>query len=94
MKVRFTHLRFSPEKVAEAKRVYTQEIAPVIRSHQGSKEVMFLEPEGGGDQYISCTVWESEQDLKAFESSPEYGKVIAKIRELAEKVEQMYYVVV
>ena len=94
MKVRFTHLTFSPEKAAEAKRVYTTEIAPVIRSHPGNKDAMFLEPEADGQPYISCTVWENEQDLKAFEGSAEYVEVIGKIRELAEKVEQKYYAVV
>ena len=94
MNIRFTHLTFSPEKVDEAKKVYTTEIAPVIRSYQGNKDVLFLEPEAVGEPFISCTVWETAEDLKAFESSAEYGKVISKIKELAQRVEQKYYGVV
>ncbi|MBE7169685.1 MAG: antibiotic biosynthesis monooxygenase [Williamsia sp.] len=94
MKVRFTHLAFSPEKIEEAKQVYTIEIAPVIRAHKGNREVLFLESEKAPEEFISCTVWETEEDLKAFEESPEYRQVIGRIKQLATRAEQKYYTVV
>lgn len=94
MKVRFTLLTFSPEKIAEAKRIYNTEIAPVIRSYKGSKDVMFLQSEKNAEQFISCSIWESKEDLEAFEESQEYQQVIGKVKELAQKVEQQYYEVV
>ena len=91
MKVRFTYLRFPADKVEEAKRVYNTEIAPVIRGYQGNKDVMFLQAENDQEQFISCSIWESEKDLKAFEESQAYGQVMGRIRALAETAEQQYY---
>lgn len=94
MKVRFTYLRFPADKVEEAKQVYHTEIAPVIRGYQGNKDVLFLQAESDQHQFISCSMWESANDLKAFEESQEYRQVIGRIKALAEKAEQQYYEVI
>jgi heme-degrading monooxygenase HmoA len=91
MFVRLTHFSLAPEKAAEIKNVYHEEVAPVIHQQPGIIDVMLLEP-AEGDEFISCTIWNSEADIKAFESSPSYPDVFGRIRAAAAKPPmQKYY---
>ncbi len=68
MFVRLTHFTLPPEKVNEIKKVYYEDIAPVIKQQAGIVNVLLLEPLEDSDEFISCTIWNSESDTKAFES--------------------------
>ncbi len=94
MFLRFTYLYFSPEKAAAAKEVYLKEVAPAIRKQKGSKQVLLLEPAEGSDEFISSSLWESEADIKAFETSAAYPAIIGRIKEMTSKQPvQKYYLV-
>ncbi|MEO5999696.1 MAG: antibiotic biosynthesis monooxygenase [Chitinophagaceae bacterium] len=80
MFVRLTYFSLAPDITAETKKVYYNEIAPVIQKQPGIVEVMLLEPVNSDDEFISCTVWKSEADTKAFESSSIYNEVFGKIK--------------
>ena len=70
------------------------EVAPVIRMQKGNKQVLLLEPAEGSDEFISFSLWESEADIKAFESSAEYPAVIGRLKEIVSKPPvQKYYLV-
>ena len=53
---------------------------------------MLLEPVHSDDEFISCTIWESESNTKAFESSEIYREVFGKIKDATTKAPyQKYY---
>ena len=94
MFLRFTYLFFAEEKIAEAKSIYINEIAPVISKQKGSKQVFLLEPSDGSNEFISYSLWEDESDIKAFEASDDYLPVISRVKELVSKppVQKYYHV--
>ena len=83
MLVRLTYINFSPENRDEIKKIYKEEIVPVVRQQKGNLNIMLLEPVNEGDDYISVTHWESNEDAAAYEASGKY-------RELVEKVKHWY----
>ena len=94
MFLRFTHLYFPPEKLAEAREIYMTEVLPVIRRQKGNKQVFLLEPVDGNDEFISHSLWDDESDIKRFEASTEYIAAIGRIKEIVSKPPlQKYYLV-
>ena len=91
MVARFTYLSFPPQAASEGSKVYSEEVAPAIRAFKGNKEAMLLTPEDGNEDFISFTLWETADDLSAFESSPEYLEVMGRIKQLAVKAVPKYY---
>ncbi len=91
MFVRFTNLTIPAEKIEEAKEVYNSEIATAIRKQKGNKAALLLEPEESGVDFISLTLWENEEDIKSFEASEEYKKVLSRIKVFATKAQPKYY---
>ena len=83
MFVRLTYFSLTPERVDEIKKVYHEEVAEVIRQQPGIKNVMLLEPVQHSDEFISCSVWENESYVKAFESSDAYPSALGKIKAAA-----------
>jgi len=85
MFVRLTYLNFLPEKIEEAKRIYTKEIVPVVKQQKGNLDCRMLEPVDMADEYISMTVWESKEDSDAYHSSGIYRQLVDKVRHLYAK---------
>jgi heme-degrading monooxygenase HmoA len=94
MFLRFTYLQFAPENVAKAKSVYMNEIAPAIRTQKGNKEVTFLETADGSNEFISSSLWETEADIREFETSTHYPEIIERIKTFVSKppVQKYYHV--
>lgn len=92
MYLRFTYLYFPEDKLAEAKHIYLNEVAPVIRQQPGNQQVLLLEPAEEEAAFISFSLWETEADIKAFETSNAYPSVFGRMKELAIRApEQKYY---
>ena len=92
MFVRLTYFLLNPDKTEEGKRIYNEEIAPVIRQQPGNENAMLLEPLNKDDEFISCTIWKSQADTSAFESSAIYREVFGKIKVVtATPPQQKYY---
>lgn len=83
MFVRLTYIDFSPEHSDTIKRMFNDEIIPVVKAQKGNIGIWFLEPTDSADEYISLTEWETRADADAYESSGVY-------RELVDKLKGMY----
>ncbi|MBD0276651.1 MAG: antibiotic biosynthesis monooxygenase [Flavisolibacter sp.] len=81
MHVRLTFLSFLPEYKEEVKRIYLEEVVPVVRQQKGNLNVMLLEPTNMTDSYISITEWENKADGDAYESSGTYRNLVDKVKE-------------
>ena len=80
MIVRLTYISFLPEKAEEAKKIYNNEIVGVVKHQKGNLDCRLLEPVNKADDFISMTVWESEDDANAYHSSGVYKQLVDRIK--------------
>ena len=81
MYVRFTYLKFLPGKIDQAKKLYNDELAPVVRKQKGNIDCRILEPVDANDDYISMTLWDNQQDADAYHSSGVYKQLVDRVRD-------------
>jgi heme-degrading monooxygenase HmoA len=78
MIARLTFFGVHPQDVEELKKIYNEEIVPVIRAQKGNMGAWLLEPKDEADDYISLTEWLSSEDADAYESSGTYRTLVSK----------------
>ena len=81
MYARLTFIKTSSEHFDRLKRIYNEEITPVIRSQKGNIGCWLLEPTDTSDDTISLTEWTSSADADAYEASGTYRTLVDKIKE-------------
>ena len=79
MFVRLTFCKFLPEKINEARRIFTDEIVPTVRKQKGLIDVRFLEPTTKAEDYISITEWKTKEDADVYENNGIYRKLVNKL---------------
>ncbi len=73
-----TTFQVQPGKMGEAVRTYLGSVVPAMRKQQGFRGVLVLtDPETEDGHAI--TLWETEADAVAFESSGTYREQVAKL---------------
>jgi heme-degrading monooxygenase HmoA len=82
MFIRLTFISIAPEKAAELKSIYLQEIVPVVKKQKGNIGIRLLEPTNTTEEYISLTEWETPADADAYESSGTYRNLVNLIKNL------------
>jgi len=80
MYIRLTYLNFLPGKADEAKSIYDNELAPVVKRQKGNLDCKLLEPVDKVDDYISLTVWDSKEDADAYDASGVYKQLVDRVR--------------
>jgi len=80
MIVRLTFLSFLPQNLVQAKRVYEEDVVPVVRRQRGNIDCRLLEPIEKTDDYISMTTWETKADADAYQSSGIYRELVDKVK--------------
>jgi heme-degrading monooxygenase HmoA len=83
MFVRLTYLSFLPGKVEAAKKIYYDELVPIVKQQKGNLDCTMLEPVDKTDDYISMTIWDNKEDADAYQTSGTY-------KQLVERVQQFY----
>ena len=82
MIVRITYLNFLPDKIEEAKKIYNNELAPVVKRQPGNFDCRLLEPFDKSDEYISMTVWDNIEDADDYQTSGTYKELIERVQAL------------
>jgi len=85
MYVRLTYLKFLPGKADEAKKLYYDELAPVVRKQKGNLECRMLEPTDQEDDYISMTTWDNKEDADAYQTSGVYKRLVDRVKDMVSK---------
>lgn len=80
MIVRLTYLSFLPQNLQQAKRIYSEQVVPVVRTQKGSLDCRLLEPMDKTDDYISMTTWETQADADAYHNSGVYRDLVEMVR--------------
>jgi heme-degrading monooxygenase HmoA len=78
MFARAVNVQFQSGKVDEASRIVQEAIVPVLKEQQGFKGQLLLTQRDTG-KAISLNLWETEEDLTAFETKPLYGELMGKL---------------
>jgi heme-degrading monooxygenase HmoA len=81
MFARLTFIKTATENAADVKRIYIDEVIPVVRSQKGNIGCWLLEPTNKDDDYISLTEWTSAADADAYEASGVYRTLVDKIKD-------------
>ena len=76
MFVRLTFVQFAPESAKDAKRIFMQDVVPVVRKQKGNISIRLLEPTELSDDYISLTEWETKADADAYGNSGTYKQLV------------------
>src|SRR5688572_2923785 len=92
MITRLTFLNFSREKIDDLKKLYQEELMPIVRQQKGNLECKLLEPVDAGDEFISMTVWETPEDADAYQKSGIYKQLVGRVKDqlLTEPVLKVY----
>lgn len=82
MFARLTFIKTSAENSNDIKRIYNEEVVPVVRSQKGNIGCWLLEPTNNADEYISLTEWVSSAEADAYEASGTYRMLVDKLKDL------------
>jgi heme-degrading monooxygenase HmoA len=80
MIVRLTFLSFLPQNLEQGKRIFFEQVVPVVRKQKGNIDCRLLEPIEKNDEYISMTTWETKADADAYNASGIYAQLVDKVR--------------
>ena len=78
MHARVTSVMIRPDAFTEAIRIYQDSIVSAIASHKGFHTADLIVDRSSGEG-LSVTVWETEEDGKAYEASGTYQEQVAKL---------------
>jgi len=81
MHARVTTVSMPSDKFAEATTIYQQNIVPTLQGINGFKGCYLLTDAASG-KGLSITLWESEADGVAYESTGAYREQVAKLAAL------------
>jgi quinol monooxygenase YgiN len=79
MHVRTTLVKFLPDYIEQAKKIYNEEIAPVVRQQRGNIGIWLLEPTDKAEDFISLTQWKAKSDADAYDNSGLYRNLVKKL---------------
>jgi len=82
MFARLTFINIRPERIIDLRRVYNEEIVPVVKKQKGNIGVWLLEPTLSAEDFIWLTEWVSEADANAYESGGTYKMLTDKIKDM------------
>ena len=81
MYARVVTVQSQPGKTEETIRIYRDSVMPVAREQQGFKGAFLLTDPNTG-KGVSITLWETEADMRAGETSGYYQEQIAKFAQV------------
>jgi len=81
MHARVTTVEMQPDKIEESVRMYRDSVIPAAKQQQGFKGAFLLTDPNTG-KGVSITLWETEADMRAGETSGYYQEQIAKFAQI------------
>ena len=83
MFARLTFLDIQPEHHDELRRIYNEEVVPVVRKQKGNIGIWLMEPTDLlSNEYISLTEWISAEDAESYDSSGTYRGLVDKLKSM------------
>lgn len=85
MFARLTFIKVLPEHTDQVRKIYNEEVVPVVRQQKGLIDIMLLEPTDRAEDFISLTRWENQAAAEAYEASGVYRQLVGKVLDLVVK---------
>jgi heme-degrading monooxygenase HmoA len=83
MFARLTYIDILPEHHDELKKIFNEEVLPVVRKQKGNIGIWLLEPTDMlSTEYISLTEWISAEDAQSYDSSGTYKSLVDKLKSM------------
>ncbi|HYJ38192.1 MAG TPA: antibiotic biosynthesis monooxygenase [Chitinophagaceae bacterium] len=76
MFIRLTFFDFQLQYLNEVKKIFNDEVVPVVKTQKGNLGIWLLEPTSPMEQFISLTEWTSEEDAEAYQTSGVYKQLV------------------
>jgi len=77
MFARLTYIDVQPEHHDELRRIYNEEVIPIVRKQKGNIGIWLMEPTDLlSTEYISLTEWISAEDAESYDSSGTYKGLV------------------
>jgi len=80
MYVRIVSSKIQKGKTEEFKRIYRDEIIPVLKTIKGCRYAYLSESLHEGYESLSITIWDSKEDAENYEKSGRFGEMIDKVK--------------
>ena len=81
MFIRLTFFDFQLQYLNEVKKIFNDEVVPVVKTQKGNLGIWLLEPTSPMEQFISLTEWTSEEDAEAYHTSGTYKKLVDMVKD-------------
>jgi heme-degrading monooxygenase HmoA len=78
--VRLTFGKVKLDKADELRKIYYEELVPVVKKQKGCVDIFLLESVETEEDLISFTSWESKADGDAYESSGTYQEMLNRVK--------------
>lgn len=82
MWVRLTFAKIQLDKMDEFRKIYNEELVPIIKAQKGNVDVFMMESVDEEGEGISLTSWDSKEDGDRYEASGTYGEQVNKVRHM------------
>jgi heme-degrading monooxygenase HmoA len=82
MYARLTYIDIFPEHRENLKRIFNEEIIPVVKKQKGNIGIWLLEPTDDSQEYISLTEWMSAAEAENYDSSGTYRTLVDKVKSM------------
>ena len=69
-----------PGRLEDLRTTYYRDCAPIVHAAPGNLDVYLLEPAEGSGQIVACTIWRTEQDAIAYDTSGTALEVVGKVK--------------
>jgi heme-degrading monooxygenase HmoA len=80
MFIRIAEVTLLPDVAEEARRIYAEQAAPRVARVAGNAGCYMLEPLDAGAPHLACTVWDSEESARTYDSSGAAREIAGLIR--------------
>ena len=80
MWIRLIQVKTQLDKMAEARKIYQEEIVPTVKAQKGNIDVFLMESMDKEGEVISFTSWESQEDGDTYEASGTYVEMVNKVK--------------
>jgi quinol monooxygenase YgiN len=80
MFLRILSVSIQPGKIDAFRRIYTDEVIPVLRNLKGCRFAFLTESVEEENKVLCITIWESKEDADAYEKSGRYDELIGKLQ--------------
>ena len=80
MFLRIVSVSIQPGKIDAFRRIYTDEVIPVLRNLKGCRFAFLTESVEEANKVLCITIWDRKEDADAYEKSGRYDELKAKLQ--------------